>query len=173
MSGHESTVQLRAWSEDDLPLLEQTMGDPAMTEHLGGPETPDQLARRHQRYLALRDFGIGDMLVIVSSSGATPVGTVGYWEKEWRDQTVWEMGWAVLPAFQGQGLATRGTALAIERARSEGRHRFMHAFPAVDNVASNGICRQLGFTLLEERDFEYPKGHWMRCNDWRLDLENA
>jgi RimJ/RimL family protein N-acetyltransferase len=173
MSGHEPTVQLRAWSEDDLPLLEQTMGDAAMTEHLGGPETPDQLARRQQRYLALRDSGIGDMLVIVSAPDAMPVGTVGYWEKEWRDQTVWEVGWAVLPAFQGQGIATRGTALAIERARSEGRHRFMHAFPAVDNVASNGICRKLGFTLLDERDFEYPKGHWMRCNDWRLDLENA
>jgi hypothetical protein len=20
------------------------------------------------------------------------------------------------------------------------------------------------------RDFEYPPGHWMRCNDWRLKL---
>jgi len=27
-----------------------------------------------------------------------------------------------------------------------------------------------GFTLLEECEFEYPKGSLMRCNDWRLDL---
>ena len=25
-------------------------------------------------------------------------------------------------------------------------------------------------TLLEECDFEFPPGHHMRCNDWRLDL---
>jgi hypothetical protein len=23
---------------------------------------------------------------------------------------------------------------------------------------------------LKERDFEYPAGHLMRCNDWQLDL---
>jgi hypothetical protein len=24
--------------------------------------------------------------------------------------------------------------------------------------------------LVEACDVEYPAGHWMRCNDWRLDL---
>ena len=46
----------------------------------------------------------------------------------------------------------------------------MHAFPAVENAPSNAICRKLGFTLLDEHDFEYPPGTVMRCNDWRLDL---
>jgi RimJ/RimL family protein N-acetyltransferase len=49
----------------------------------------------------------------------------------------------------------------------------MHAFPNVDNEASNAICRKLGFELLEAREFEYPKGHLMTCNDWRLDLRGA
>lgn len=26
------------------------------------------------------------------------------------------------------------------------------------------------FTLVEEREFEYPPGSFMQCNDWRLDL---
>jgi RimJ/RimL family protein N-acetyltransferase len=46
----------------------------------------------------------------------------------------------------------------------------MLAYPGVDNAASNAICRKLGFTLLGAEDFEYPPGHLMRCNDWRLDL---
>jgi len=33
-------ISLRPWAEQDLPLLERLMGDPAMTEYLGGPETP-------------------------------------------------------------------------------------------------------------------------------------
>lgn len=50
------------------------------------------------------------------------------------------------------------------------RHRFMHAFPSVENAPSNAICRKLGFALVEESEFEYPPSNLMRCNDWRLDL---
>ncbi|HWC44615.1 MAG TPA: GNAT family N-acetyltransferase, partial [Casimicrobiaceae bacterium] len=42
--------------------------------------------------------------------------------------------------------------------------------PNVDNAPSNAICRKLGFELLEACEFEFPKGHFMTCNDWRLDL---
>jgi RimJ/RimL family protein N-acetyltransferase len=62
-------------------------------------------------------------------------------------------------------------ARAIELAQGERKHRFMHAFPNVENAASNAICRKLGFTLLEENlEFEFPPGNHLRCNDWRLDL---
>ncbi|HEX3055163.1 MAG TPA: hypothetical protein VHP82_03380, partial [Gaiellaceae bacterium] len=59
---------------------------------------------------------------------------------------------------------------AIEIAKRDDKHRFMHAFPNVDNAASNAICVKLGFELLETCEFEFPKGHFMTCNDWRLDL---
>jgi RimJ/RimL family protein N-acetyltransferase len=163
-------ISLREWPDEDLPLLHQTMGDAAMTEHLGGPERVEQLARRHQRYLALAGSGKGHMLVIAISTAAAPVGTVGYWEKHWQDELVWEIGWAVIPAYQRTGIAARATAAAIERARAEDRYRFIHARPSVTNPASNAICRELGFTLIGEYDFEYPVGNPMRCNDWRLDL---
>jgi hypothetical protein len=37
-------VLLQPWSEEDLSLLQKLLGD---------PETPEQIARRHQRYLHL------------------------------------------------------------------------------------------------------------------------
>jgi RimJ/RimL family protein N-acetyltransferase len=163
-------VVLRAWSEDDFPLLERLMGDPAMTAHLGGPETPAKLRERHQRYCRIGDTGTGRMFVILAGSERIPAGSVGYWEKQWQGRQVWETGWSVLPEFQGNGVATRATLSVVERVRAEGKHRFLHAFPSVDNIASNGICRKAGFTLLGEGEFEYPPGHFMRCNDWRLDL---
>jgi hypothetical protein len=52
----------------------------------------------------------------------------------------------------------------------EQRHQFMHAFPSVSNAPSNAICRKLGFSLIEECEFEYPPGNWLTVNDWRLDL---
>lgn len=161
-------MSIEPWGEGDLPLLERLLGDPAMMEHLGGPESAEKIAERHARYLA--GSGGDPQFKIVEGAAGAAVGWVGYWERTWRGQQVYEIGWSVLPAFQGRGIARKATAQAIARARSEGKHRFLHAFPSVDNPPSNAICRTLGFTLLEAREFEYPPGRSMRCNDWRLDL---
>lgn len=163
-------VDIRPWSDGDLPLLERLMGDPAMTEHLGEPETPEKIRERHERYCQTGDPGQGSMFVIVVGPRRVAAGSVGYWERKWQDQQVWETGWSVLPEFQGLGVATRATAALLERARAEGKYQFIHAFPSVDNEPSNAICRKLGFTLHAEVDFEYPPGSFMRCNDWVLDL---
>lgn len=162
-------VRIEPWSAGDLPLLERLLGDPAMMEHLGGPESPEKLADRQSRY-ERADSG---MFKILDSATGEPVGSTGYWEKAWRDMLVHELGWSVLPEHQGRGLAVAGTALVLDRARAEGRHRFAHAFPSVENGASNAICRRLGFALVEACDVEYPPGHLMRCHDWRLDLEEG
>jgi RimJ/RimL family protein N-acetyltransferase len=66
-------------------------------------------------------------------------------------------------------VASAATAQALDRAR-EGTRRYVHAFPSVDNPASNALCRRLGFELLGDDEFEFPPGSFMRCNDWRFDL---
>ena len=159
-------VRLEAWEATDLPLLRQLLGDPETMHHLGGPETDEKIAERNARYAAAGSR----MFKVVDDETGEAVGSVGYWEREWRGGQVWETGWFVLPAFQGRGIATAATRLVVERARAEGTHRFLHAFPSVENPPSNAICRKAGFELVEECEFEYPKGSWMRCNDWRLDL---
>jgi RimJ/RimL family protein N-acetyltransferase len=163
-------VNIRLWSDLDFPLLQRLMGDPAMTEHLGGPETPDQLRERHTRYLNISQSDKGSMFVIVVGRDKVPVGSVGYWERDWQGQMVWETGWSVLPEFQGQGIATRAMIALLVWVRTVGKHQFIHAFPSVDNPPSNTICRKVGFTLLGESKFEYPPGNWLSCNDWQLDL---
>jgi RimJ/RimL family protein N-acetyltransferase len=166
----QNTVRIEPWGEGDLTLLKKLLGDPAMTEHLGGPESDEQLAERHARYLRLADTSRDRMFKIIHEASGDAIGSVGYWERTWRGEQVYESGWSVLPAFQGRGIASAATAQALSQARSDGLHQFVHAFPSADNPPSNAICRKLGFTLVEECEFEYPKGHFMRCNDWRLDL---
>jgi RimJ/RimL family protein N-acetyltransferase len=145
------------------------MGDPAMTEHLGGPESSEKIAERHARYLRASNSN-SRMFKIVDEATGDAAGSVGYWERDWRGGQVYETGWSVLPGFQGRGVAALATALVIDAAKAERKHRFLHAFPSIHNAPSNAICRKLGFALLEEVEFEYPKGSFMRCNDWRLDL---
>lgn len=163
-------VRLEPWGAGDLPLLEKTMGDPAMTEHLGGPESREELVARQAKYERLAGSGKGRMFKIVDEATGEAVGTVGYWDKTWRDREVYETGWSVIPAFQGRGIAVAATAQAIALAAAEGKHTSMYAYPSVTNPASNAICRRLGFELEEELEFEFPPGNPMRCNCWRLDL---
>jgi len=171
---HDNTpaiqVMIQPWSGDDLSLLEQLMGDPEVMAHLGGPENHEKILLRHQRYQESSESGLDRMFKIVYGPGARSVGSIGYWEKSWRDQLVYETGWMILPAYQGRGIATKAAEAVIELARREQRHPFMHAFPAVDNPPSNAICRKLGFTLTGPCQFEYPRGNFLSVNDWRLDL---
>jgi RimJ/RimL family protein N-acetyltransferase len=163
-----TAVAIVPWGAGDLPLLGQLVGDPRMMSHLGGPESPEKIRERQARYERAQS---GDrMFKIVDLASGEGVGSVGFWERSWRGEDVYEVGWMVLPAFQGRGIAAEATRLAIDLARDDGAHRFMHAFPSIDNAASNAICRKLGFALVEECEFEYPPGRKMRCNDWRLDL---
>lgn len=76
----------------------------------------------------------------------------------------------MIPRFQGRGIAAAATREAIAAAAAQARHRFMHAYPGVENAPSNALCRTLGFTLLGPCEIEYPPGSSMRCNDWRLEL---
>lgn len=165
-------IELEPYSKIDLPLLKR-VNLPDMTEHLGGPESEEQIRQRHQRYLEAPKTGKARMFKIGLGLEAEPVGIIGYWEKTWRDDLVWEIGWSVVPEHQGCGIAQAATTMLVATVRLEKRHRFLYAFPSIDNLPSNAICRKLEFDLIETSDFEYPAGHFMRCNNWRLDLCDA
>jgi RimJ/RimL family protein N-acetyltransferase len=167
----DQTITLRLWTDDDLPLLQRLMGTPEMTEHLGGPESSEQILSRHQRYCRSSSTGDGPMFVILI--GSESAGSIGYWKRDWNTEEVLECGWSVLPEFQGRGAATKATVALIERLRRGGELRNVHAFPGVENAASNAICRKAGFELQGEVDFEYPPGHQMKCNDWVCDLRKG
>src|SRR5215207_9337444 len=84
MTDQQPGVELRSWSEGDLALLEQLMGDPVMMAHLGGPETPEKIRERHARYCKIAESGRGYMFVIVVGPERTAAGSVGYWKKNGR-----------------------------------------------------------------------------------------
>jgi len=162
-------VQIEPWAEGDFDPLRR-INAPEMMSHLGGPKTEKLILARHQRYVEITGTGTGRMFRIVLLPECEAVGGVGYWESVWKDETIYETGWGVLAPFQGRGIAAAATEAAIAIARADRKHRHLHAFPSVDNFASNAICRKLGFTFVAECDFEFPRGSIMRCNVWRIDL---
>jgi RimJ/RimL family protein N-acetyltransferase len=157
-------VRIEPWGADDGELLAGLVGDPAMMEHLGGPESPEKVAERQAKYAR---EGSGMFRIV---AGGVAVGSVGYWDREERDGPAYETGWSVLPGHQGKGIAKAATALVVAHAAANGDRRWMYAYPSVDNGPSNAICRSLGFELLGPEGFEYPPGSLLRCNVWRIDL---
>lgn len=162
-------IEIKPWTDADLDLLWR-LNTPEIWAHLGGPETDDKVLERHARYLDVGPPGTGRMFTIVLPPERTVAGSIGYWEREWQGEQVYETGWNILPEFQGRGIASAAARAVIDAARAERRHRRLHAYPSVDNHASNAICRKAGFTLVGTCEFEFPKGNLMRSNDWRYDL---
>ena len=162
------SVRIEPWAEGDLPLLEQLTGDPAMMAHLGGPESREKIAERHARYLAT---SAGDqMFRIVDVESGEAVGSVGYWERAWRGQHVYEIGWSVIR--RSRAVASRARR---QRRRSRWPGRRAGTGSCTPSRRSTTRVRtpsagSSGFELLGECEVEYPPGSFMRCNDWRLDL---
>jgi RimJ/RimL family protein N-acetyltransferase len=165
-------MELRNIEAGDLPLYEAIHCDPRMMEHLGGPLPREGLADKLQRDVATTEAGDTWVLKIDPDDVGTAAGTVAVWDHEIDGETVTEIGWMVLPQFQGRGLGSEAVRAVLDRARSEGRWSVINAYPPVTNAASNAMCRSMGFTLVEERDFVW-RGRPLRCNHWRLDLRSA
>jgi RimJ/RimL family protein N-acetyltransferase len=144
-------------------------------EHLGGPESPETIAERHEKYVHLPETGTGEMFKIVEAATGESVGSVGYWDRDETEGQVYETGWSVLQEFQGRGIATIATAQLIELLRAGRTRKYLYAYPSEDNAPSNAICRKLGFEVVGMTEYEYPidSGNIMRCNDWRLELFSA
>jgi RimJ/RimL family protein N-acetyltransferase len=141
--------------------------DPGTMRHLGGPASLESAREAHVRRLKVEDPDW--WLKIVPDPGGPAAGTIGIWDSEWEGARVHEAGWMVLPEFRGRGIATQALALLLERARSEPRIESVHAFPNVENEASNTLCRRAGFELIGNAEVEF-RGHRLRCNHWVVEV---
>ena len=161
-------INLLPWSDSDFWILEKA-NTKEMTTFIGGPESKEEITKRHNKYLDSNNPGKVRMFKI--SVDDIDIGSIGYWEITLLDQLVYETGWSVLPPYQKRGHATLATIALIKILFSEAKHRYLHAFPSVLNEPSNRICSKIGFEFQGECDFECSPQKIMRSNNWRFDLK--
>ncbi len=161
-------MELRVLGPDDQWLTEAMECDPRVMKDLGGPQPREKIPGIHARRLSYVAGGAW-YFTIVPDAKTGPVGTVCMWDTEWKGEKIGEMGWMMLPRFQGRGLMSAAVRLVVDRARAEKRFPSANAFPATGNGASNAICRKAGFRLVGEADLEYD-GRPLHCCHWRLDF---
>lgn len=160
-------VTLAPWAPQHLPLLIAANTAP-MTRHLGGPESDEEIRRRHQRYLRL-DGSEGARMYAIQADGE-PAGGIGFWPIDHDGEAAYETGWNVLPRWQGKGVAGTAVRALIPLIADEAPPRErLFAYPSVDNAASNALCRGAGFDDLGERDVPF-RGVVLRTRVWALAL---
>jgi RimJ/RimL family protein N-acetyltransferase len=166
-------MELRNIERSDLPLYEAIHCDLEMMADLGGP-----LPREGMGEKLLRDVGTTEsgetwvLKIIPDPEDGRAAGTIAVWDHVVDGETITEIGWMILPEFQGQGLGSAAVRAVLDRARAEGRWSVIHAYPPVTNPRSNAMCRKMGFSMVEEREYVY-RGRHLRCNHWRLDLRSS
>jgi RimJ/RimL family protein N-acetyltransferase len=163
-------MKLRNISLDDLSLYESLLCDPHMMSHLGGAFPRERMPQKLRRDVeSVETERAWIFKIIPDESSSQAAGSVCIWDNALHEETITEIGWMVLPQFQGRGVGSAAVSAILDKARSEKRWHVIHAFPSVTNAASNAICRKMGFALLEETDLDYA-GRMLRCNHWRLNL---
>ena len=119
-------VTLRRWGTEDLPLLELS-NTPEMTGYLGGPESPEEVRERHERYLRLNAAGEAHMFRI--DVDGTPAGGIGWWQTDHEGVPAYEAGWSVLPEWQGRGRGDGRPSAADPAGRRRRRTRSAGGLP--------------------------------------------
>ncbi len=157
-------MRLRDVELGDVGAYVRMRCDPVMTAELGGPLPRVGVEEKVARDVQAAAAGTDWIKMIVPGEAAPEVvaGSVVLWSHdEDGGEPMSEIGW-------GRGLGKRAVRMLLELARDEGRWGLVHAFPAVTNGPSNGICRSLGFRFAGEREVTFA-GRVLRSNHWVID----
>lgn len=133
---------LRTPRESDFEEWAAFAADPVAMRFLGGPQ-PRGAAWRS--FLAVAGAwviqGFGPFSVIDKATGRW-LGRIGPWRPDgWPGN---EIGWAIVPAAQGQGIACEAATATIDWALTTlGWDEFIHCMDE-SNVASLALARRLG-----------------------------
>jgi RimJ/RimL family protein N-acetyltransferase len=157
----EVGLLLRDVEPADVEVYVRMRCDPAMMADLGGPLPGDGIeAKLATDVRNTRDDTYWVSMIVPDPAAPELVaGTVGLWShEEIEGAPLSEIGWMVLPEYQGRGLAKVAVRAMLERAHADGRWGVVHAFPGIHNAASNALCRTVGFTLVGERVVTFADG---------------
>ncbi|WEP00477.1 GNAT family N-acetyltransferase [Streptomyces sp. FXJ1.172] len=161
---------LRDVEDGDVDAYVRMRCDPVMMAELGGPLPREGMEAKVQRDVqrVAADTDRTKMIVPDEAERDVVAGTVTLWAHDADGERICEIGWMVLPEYQGRGLGKQGVRTLLELARDDGRWGLVHAFPATTNAPSNGICRTLGFRFLGKQDVSFA-GRVLHTNHWAID----
>ena len=151
-----SRLSFREWSSADTSLAVALWGDAKVTALIGGPFSTELACQRLQRELETRaSSGVQYWPMFLTATDMF-VGCCGL--RPYRpEERVLELGFHLLPAHWGQGLAFEAAQTVIRHAFDTLGVRGLFAGHHPNNVASERLLLRLGFRYTH-RDYYEPTG---------------
>lgn len=138
-------LAFRRMHAGDLDDMARLLGDPAVMAFYPRPRSRDEAAawiRWNEENYARDGYG----LWILHDLDGSFVGDCGLTWQPVDGRSELEIGYHVLPAFQGRGLATEAASACRDLARSRGIERLV-AITHPRNLASQRVAQKVGLTL--------------------------
>src|SRR6476659_2064690 len=136
-------LRFRMFREDDFAIYEKWCANMDIMRYLGGKTVERIEAWRHMAYLvghwALKGYGY---YAVEEKSTGRLVGRVGFTNcAGWPD---FELGWTIVPEFQGRGYATEGATMMLRYAFEELDRPHVVSLIHPDNTPSRRVAEKLG-----------------------------
>ncbi len=170
--GETDRLIIRTPMEKDLNPIVTLWTDPVVTQYIGGPRDADMVREFFQQYVndpqSLDQEEMGLWWSIIEQGSDKFVGLNAILEKDVEGQTVFDLGYFLLPSCWGQGYATEASRCVIAYAFEELELHSLVAIIDPRNQASQSVAIKLGMHL--ER--EIPRSDGVTRRVYRLEKED-
>jgi len=142
----------RWWSANDLPLVHELWGDPAVTKFFGGPFSGAEIEHRLQVELdraVVHNFQYWPAHLLDDGEFVGCCGLRPYKP----EQGIPELGFHLRPKFWGRGLAPEAATSVIQYAFETLGARALSAGHHPDNTKSKKVLEKLGFGYSHDEFF--------------------
>ncbi|WP_307720831.1 GNAT family N-acetyltransferase [Pseudoduganella lutea] len=149
---------LRLWRDDDVAPFVALNADPAVTQYLPGPVTPEQAAQLFAAQNALyAQHGCCYFAAELKESGEL-AGFVGlkYQDFAMPFAPCHEVGWRLASRYWGKGLASEGARAALRFGFERLGLEEIVSFTVAENVRSRRVMERLGMVRDSGGDFAHP-----------------
>ena len=136
-------LRFRTWRASDFDTYKTWTTRMEIMRYLGGKTFDEIQAWRHMAYLVghWTLFGYGYYVCEEKSSGKM-IGRVGF-----TNHPAWpgfELGWTIIPEYQGKGYATEAARMMLEYAFTELKQPRVMSLIHPDNAPSRRVAEKLG-----------------------------
>lgn len=141
--------RFREMTDDDLALMAVLLGDPKVMSFYPAPKTRDEAAAWiawNRRNYAEHGYG----LWIIETADGEFVGDCGLTWQPVNGERRLEVGYHVLPRWQGQGLATEAAAACRDLAHDAIGAEELVAIIHPGNTASRRVAEKIGMVQVED-----------------------
>jgi len=147
---------IREFNLGDAAFTQELLNTPGWLEYIGDRNVHDlEAAKKYLREGSLKDYrthGFG-FYVMVQKSDEALVGSAGMCKRDFLDHV--DIGYALLPAYEGNGYAFEATQAVMQYARESFGLDKLIAVTTAENARSRKLLEKLG--LSHEKDMIWPK----------------